>query len=66
MSDIDRKQPRELVLRRSEQRTAELKYAIARLEVRKAELVHEIAGIEDTLAATKKSLEEHNASSVNI
>ena len=66
MADITRTTPRDLVLKRAEQRTAELNYAITRLEVRKMELAQELSGTDDTLLATMKTLEDHLASIKNI
>lgn len=66
MADIIRTTPRDLVLKRAEQRTAELNYAITRLEVRRMELAHELAGTDDNIMATTKTLEEHLESIKNI
>jgi hypothetical protein len=66
MADINRKEPRALSLKRAEQRTAELNFAIARLETRKMEIQHEVTQLEESIAVAKASLEEHTASSKNI
>jgi hypothetical protein len=66
MADIERRTPVALSLKRAEHRTAELTYAITRLEVRKMELSLELSGIDETLEGTKKTLDEHLEASKDI
>ena len=66
MADISRKEPVALTLKRLDQRTAELNYAISKLEVRKLEIGHELSNLDETIVATNKTLEEHLASVKNI
>jgi uncharacterized protein with von Willebrand factor type A (vWA) domain len=66
MADIAKKESRELTLKRLAQRTAELNYSIARLELRRMELLAEIDNLDGTIAGTQKTLDEHLEFTKNI
>lgn len=59
MADTTKKDNTDLTRKRQASRTAELNFAIARLEVRKAELLAEIENVEGTIAGTQKTLDDH-------
>ena len=67
MADIGAKKDNpELVAKRAEQRSAELRFAIARLEVKKLEMQAELLSLDESLAATQKALSDHIANSQNL
>ena len=65
MAEIKKENP-ELTRKRQASRTAELNFAISRLEVRKMELLAEVENIDGSIAGTQKTLDEHLESTKNI